>query len=185
MCRNVVRFGSEGLSVPVFSFSQFVQSYVSLSCKSTMRIQSRVKLPEVKSLRVSMTVRAAFQSDKSHQPAKDCRWNLDYIVKSSTFIIQMDSCALFFFSNKINEQKHNPGSQKIHFQTLWCFSFLAHVWHCTNVKTAALLIWRLFTIKILSHLMCFTAEKLSDQIGRGHLETAKSYWLQKKNQKKL
>lgn len=60
MCRNVVRFGSQGLSVPVFSLTQLVQSYVSLSCESKMRVQSRVKLPEVRisQFRVFTTVRA-------------------------------------------------------------------------------------------------------------------------------
>lgn len=49
MSRNVVRLGSQGLSVPVFSFSQLVQSYVGLSCESRTRVESGgVKLSKVK-----------------------------------------------------------------------------------------------------------------------------------------
>lgn len=48
VCRNVVRLGSQRLSVPVFSFSQLVQSYVGFSYESKMRVESRVKLSKVK-----------------------------------------------------------------------------------------------------------------------------------------
>lgn len=48
VCRNVVRLGSQRLSVPVFSFSQLVQSYVGLSYESKMRVESKVKLSKVK-----------------------------------------------------------------------------------------------------------------------------------------
>lgn len=48
MCRNVVRLGSEGLSVPVFSVSQLVQPYVGLSCESKARVESEVEVSEVK-----------------------------------------------------------------------------------------------------------------------------------------
>lgn len=48
VCRNVVRLGSQGLSVPVFGLRQPVQSYVGLSCESKARVESGVKLAEVK-----------------------------------------------------------------------------------------------------------------------------------------
>lgn len=74
MCRNVVRFGSQGLFVPVFSLSQLVQSYVGLSCKSKMRVQSGVKLPEVKTsqLRFFMSVRADFTPWRHNIHVKPC-----------------------------------------------------------------------------------------------------------------
>lgn len=70
MGRNVVRFGSQGLSVPVFSLSQLVQSYVDLSCESKMRVQSRVELPEVKisQLRVFYDSESRCHSMKAQHP---------------------------------------------------------------------------------------------------------------------